>query len=113
MWQTVAARLGVGRHAILSGATGAEPATSEERAFLARHPDVPVRATGTATGHADEPQFVMNVALAALAIERGSLYPPLDDSGVERPMTGPLSQVVVTGVGHARGEGVALVEAAA
>jgi 3-oxoacyl-[acyl-carrier-protein] synthase II len=113
MWQAVAGRLGAGRHAILSGATGAEPATSEERAFLAKHPDVPVRATGTATGHADEPQFVMNVALAALAIERGSLYPPFDDSGVERPMTGPLSQVVVTGVGHARGEGVALVEAAA
>ena len=33
--------------AIISGATGAEPATGEERAFLAAHADLPVRATGT------------------------------------------------------------------
>ena len=55
----------------------------------------------------------MNVALAALAVSRGSLFPPADDSGVERPMDGPLTQAVVTGVGHWRGEGLALVEAAA
>ena len=56
--------------------------------------------------------FAMNVALAALAINRGTLFPPCDESGVERPMTGALTQVVVTGVGHAWGEGLALVEAA-
>ena len=75
-------------------------------------PDVPVRATGSYIGHGFEPQFPMNVALAAIAVNRGSLFPPGDGSGVERAMDGPLSQVVVTSVGHWRGEGLALVEAA-
>ena len=52
----------------------------------------------------------MNVALAALAVSRGSLFPP-GDAAVERPMDGPLTQAVVTAVGHWRGEGLALVEA--
>ena len=54
----------------------------------------------------------MNLALAALAISRGTLYPPSDESGVEKPMSGELRQVVVTSVGHMWGEGLALVEAA-
>ena len=54
----------------------------------------------------------MNVALAAIAVSRGNLYPPADNSGVERAMEGPLTQVVVTSIGHWRGEGLALVEAA-
>jgi 3-oxoacyl-[acyl-carrier-protein] synthase II len=111
MWDKIAGKIESGRAAVLSGATGAEPATSEERAFLARHPDIAVRATGTYLGHAPEPQFAMNVALAAVAVSRGSLFPPSDDSGVERPMEGPLKQVIVTGIGHWRGEGLALVEA--
>jgi 3-oxoacyl-[acyl-carrier-protein] synthase II len=53
----------------------------------------------------------MNIAIAALATNYGKLFPPFDSSGVERPMTGPLSRAVVTGVGHWRGEGLALVEA--
>lgn len=110
MWQKLVGRIDASHTAVLSGACGAEPATGEERAFLAKHAQLPVRATGTMLGNSDEPQFVMNVALAALALNRGSLYPPFDDSGFERPMTGKLSQIVVTGVGHAWGEGVALVE---
>jgi len=110
MWSKFAPQLG-GRHAIVSGATGAEPATSEERAFLAGR-GVPVRATGTHIGHGVEAQFPMNVALATLALTHGRLFPPADTSGVERAMEGPLSQVVVTGVGHWRGEGMALIEAA-
>ncbi|HYI31421.1 MAG TPA: beta-ketoacyl-ACP synthase [Bradyrhizobium sp.] len=112
MWQKLSGRLTPSRHAVISGASGAEPATAEERAFYAQHPDVPVRATGTFIGHADEPKFAMNLALAAMAINRGTLFPPCDESGVERPMQGELAQVVVTGVGHAQGEGIALVEAA-
>jgi 3-oxoacyl-[acyl-carrier-protein] synthase II len=53
----------------------------------------------------------MNVALAALAIEHGGLYPPCDRTGLEKGMDASLTQVVVTGVGHWRGEGLALVEA--
>jgi 3-oxoacyl-[acyl-carrier-protein] synthase II len=111
-WDGIASRLQPGRLAAISGASGAAPATAEERAFLAQHNDVPARATGTYLGHGFEAQFVMNIALAAIAISHGSLFPPCDQSGVERPMDGPLSQVVVTGVGHWRGEGLALVEAA-
>ena len=70
-----------------------------------------MRATGTFLGHGFEPQFAMNIALAALALGRAKLFPPADASGVERPMKDPLDQVAVTGVGHWRGEGMALVEA--
>ena len=52
----------------------------------------------------------MNVALAAIALDHGSLFPPCDATGLEKPMSGNLQQVVVTGVGHWRGEGLALVE---
>jgi 3-oxoacyl-[acyl-carrier-protein] synthase II len=113
LWDKIAARLKPGQAAVLSGASGTAPATAEERAFLAEHQDIAVRATGTYIGHAFEPQFPMNVALAAVAVSRGKLYPPADESGVERAMDGPLAQVVVTGVGHWRGEGLALVEASA
>jgi 3-oxoacyl-[acyl-carrier-protein] synthase II len=98
--------------ALFSGATGAEPATREERAFLARHADIAVRATGSYLGHGAEAQFAMNVALAAVALGHGTIFPPGDDSGVERPFEGPLERVVVTGVGHWRGEGMALIEPA-
>jgi 3-oxoacyl-[acyl-carrier-protein] synthase II len=110
LWGKIAERLEPGKAAVISGASGAAPATAEERAFLARHGDIAVRATGTYLGFALEPQFAMNVALAALAVSRGSLFPP--GSSAERPMDGSLTQAVVTSVGHWRGEGLALVEAA-
>jgi 3-oxoacyl-[acyl-carrier-protein] synthase II len=97
--------------AIFTGATGAEPATSEEQAFLTGHPDFAVRATGTMFGHTMETQFPLGLALAALAISRGALFPPTDSSGVEIEMSKPPAQIVVIGAGHWRGEGMALVEA--
>jgi 3-oxoacyl-[acyl-carrier-protein] synthase II len=112
LWGKLSDRLQPGSLAVISGATGAAPATAEERDFLARHKDVAVRATGTYLGHAFEPQFPMNLALAAVAVSRGSLFPPGDGSGVERPIAGRLSQALVTAVGHWRGEGIGLVEAA-
>jgi len=111
LWQRVSGGAPAQGIAALSGASGAEPATAEERAFFAKHPDMAVRATGSFIGHADEPQFAMNVALAALAISRGTLFPPCDESGVERPMQGAPAQVLVTSIGHAWGEGIALVDA--
>ena len=111
MWQRLAPPPKAGRIAVISGASGAEPATDEERAWLETMPDVPVRATGSNLGHGFEPQFAMNIALAALALGREKLFPPCDSSGVEQAYEGPLDQVVVTGVGHWRGEGMALVEA--
>jgi len=97
--------------AILTGATGSEPATSEERAFLGEHPDLPVRATGTRFGHNLDAQFALGLGVAALSISRGALFPPGDSSGVEIEMKGSPTQIVVIGTGHWRGEGMALVEA--
>jgi 3-oxoacyl-[acyl-carrier-protein] synthase II len=111
MWSTLAPQLSSGHIAVISGASGAEPATSVERAFFATVPEVPVRATGTYVGHAFEPQFVLNIALATLALGHQKLFVPGDSSGVEREMAGSVEQIVVTSVGHWRGEGMALVDA--
>jgi 3-oxoacyl-[acyl-carrier-protein] synthase II len=101
----------IGATAIITGATGAAPATTEERAFLGKHHDIPARGTGTAFGHVMEAQFPLGLALAALSISRGALFPPHDNTGVEIEMAKPPSQIVVIGTGHWRGEGMALVEA--
>src|SRR4051812_1199208 len=111
MWEQLAparARTGL---TILSGATGTEPGTKEERAWLASIPEFPVRATGSRLGHGFEPQFAMNIALATLVLDREKLFPAFDSSGVEHQYDGPVDQVAVTSVGHWRGEGIALVEA--
>jgi 3-oxoacyl-[acyl-carrier-protein] synthase II len=99
------------RAAVITGATGAEPATAEERAFLASHPGHAIRATATMFGQTMEAQFPIGLALAAISISRGSLFPANDSSGFEIEMSTAPSQIVVVGTGHWRGEGMALVEA--
>ena len=113
MWQRLVPPPVPAGIAVISGATGAQPASGEERAWLKTLPDVPVRATGSILGHGFEPQFAMNIALAALALGREKLFPAVDSSGVEREYEGPLERVAVTAVGHWRGEGIALIEAVA
>jgi len=98
--------------ALITGATGAQPATSEEKAFLSQHPGRAVRATGTMFGHTLETQFPLGLALAALSISRGALFPPNDPIGLEVEMSGSPTQIAVIGAGHWQGEGMALVEAA-
>jgi 3-oxoacyl-[acyl-carrier-protein] synthase II len=71
-----------------------------------------VRATGSRIGHGLEAQFIMNVALAAVVVGRGKLFAPADATDpFERPMAGTLKRLLVTSVGHWRGEGLGLVEA--
>src|SRR5262249_33598326 len=111
MWQRLVPPPAPAGIAVISGATGTQPATSEERAWLKTMPDVPVRATGSSLGHGFEPPFAMNIALATLALGREKLFPAVDSSGVEREYEGPLERVAVTAVGHWRGVGMALVEA--
>ncbi len=96
---------------LITGATGVEPVTSEEKAFLAEHPGYAVRATGTMFGHTMETQFPLGLALAALSISRGAFFPPNDPTGLELESSTPPTQIVVTGAGHWQGEGMALVEA--
>lgn len=91
---------------VISGASGVAAPTQEERAFLTRL-EHPVRATATALGHSLEPSFPANLALAALAVRQGSLFPPLENA--EQAMATPLRQVFVTSWGHWRGEALALV----
>lgn len=98
--------------AIITGATGAADVTAQERAFLKSRSDTPVRATGTAFGHVMEAQFPIGLALAALSISKGALFPPHDSAGMEIEMSKPPTQIVVIAAGHWRGEGMALVEAA-
>jgi 3-oxoacyl-[acyl-carrier-protein] synthase II len=93
-------------------ASGAWPATPEERAALEKLGAVPVRATGSVVGHGVEAQFTLNVGLGALALSRGALWPPCDPTGFELPASGPFTQIVVSAVSSWRGEGVALIETA-
>lgn len=102
--------------AVLSGASGVEPVTSEERTFLEgleREGLVSaVRAYGSRLGHGVEANFPLGIALGALALQHDCFYPPFDRSGVERPVLGPPERILVTGLGHWRGEGLALIEKA-
>jgi 3-oxoacyl-[acyl-carrier-protein] synthase II len=96
---------------LITGTTGVEPVTSEEKAFLSQHPGYAVRATGTMFGHTLETQFPLGLALAALSISRGALFPPNDPTGLEIEKSESPAQIVVMGAGHWQGEGLALVEA--
>jgi 3-oxoacyl-[acyl-carrier-protein] synthase II len=110
LWTALAPSPSAGRLAALSGASGAEPTTSEECAFLATLGEVPVRATATHMGYGFEAQFSMNVAVAALAASNDSLFPATDGFEADCESAGSIDQVLVTGAGHCGGEGLALVE---
>jgi 3-oxoacyl-[acyl-carrier-protein] synthase II len=109
LWQQLG--IATDKGTVISGASGAEPATSEEKAFLREHPGFAVRATGTMFGHTLETQFPIGLALAALSISRGALFPPNDPTGFEVENSEPPTQIVVVGTGHWQGEGMAVVEA--
>lgn len=98
--------LDLGAAAVISAASGAAPATSEERAFL-DGVGVPMRAAATTFGHSIEPSFPAALALAGISVADGRLFPPLEPA--EAPMGAPLRQVLVSGWGHWRGEALALV----
>jgi 3-oxoacyl-[acyl-carrier-protein] synthase II len=95
--------------AVISGATGAPAATVEEKGFLGEL-GLPVRASATIFGSAAEPSFPASLALAAMSVRQGVLFPPLE--AAEQPMSKPLKQALVTSWGHWRGEALALVTAA-
>ena len=107
-WESIAAEVDRKRAAVICGASGLEPATSAEHSVL-KEIGLPIRNTGTYIGHGVETQFMANVAIACAAVEHGELYSACGpaDAGAGPP---DLSQIVVTGVGNWRGEGLALIE---
>jgi 3-oxoacyl-[acyl-carrier-protein] synthase II len=106
-------RLGDARpDAIISCATGAELPTAGERAFLREASSIPVRSTATAFGFAPETHMPLGIALGALSLSRGALYPANDSAGVELESDVAPRQIAVVAAGHWRGEGMALVERA-
>jgi len=107
-WDAIAARVDRAHAAIISGAAGLEPATSAEREVLTRI-GLPVRNAGTYIGHGIEAQFMANLGVGCAVLEHGKLFAPTGTGDVGlSPLE--LSQVVVTGVGNWRGEGLALIE---
>lgn len=102
---------------VLSGASGVQAALEREMAFigpleqkeLARR----VRFYGDAVGHGMEAHFPTGIALAAIALSNRSFYPPLEggQGDCSVPERLPTERVLVTGFGHWRGAGAALLEA--
>ena len=107
-WNAIAPQIDHTHAAVISGASGMEPATATELAVL-KHTGLPVRNTGTYIGHGIETQFIANLGIACAALDHGKLLAPIGtgDGGVD---PSGLSQVIVTGVGGWRGEGLALLE---
>jgi 3-oxoacyl-[acyl-carrier-protein] synthase II len=99
--------------AIFSGASGVEPVTAGELAFIGRAQahrfPAPLWTYGDLIGHGVEAQFPAGLALAALALKSGSttsaLFGPVGETTQHK-----LKRVLVTGVGHWRGQGLALLQ---
>lgn len=106
----------IGELPVMSGCSGVEPALAAELSFmrgLKSEGYYPlIRAYGSVLGHLVEAHFPMGVALAALAVAHQGFYPPFDNSREEDVALSHPASFLVTGVGHWRGEGLALIEAA-
>ena len=97
---------------VISGATGAAGITDEELSAIGAHlPAAALRITGNRLGHVLEAHFPVGLALGVMSLTSG-VFPPAAGSAVERPMAGAPATVAVTSVGHMRGEGVAILNAA-
>ncbi|MCZ4092960.1 beta-ketoacyl-ACP synthase [Sinorhizobium psoraleae] len=96
---------------IFSGTSGFHDLARREKAFLeTKLAHRPVRAYGGIVGHGIEAQFPVGLALAALSLGHAATVPPFD-SGAEAAMTAPAKTAIVTTIGHARGEGIAVLSA--
>jgi 3-oxoacyl-[acyl-carrier-protein] synthase II len=98
--------------AVISGSSGCARITDWE--FAALHArlgmDTPMRAFTTMTGNPMEANFPFAIALAALALQKNEFYPAFEPE--EKPVKLIPSAILVSTVGHYRGEGMVIVEKA-
>ncbi|MBN8951499.1 MULTISPECIES: beta-ketoacyl-ACP synthase [unclassified Rhizobium] len=108
------AKQGAGETTIVfSGTTAIPDLAQREKAVLdAQLPGAAIRAYSGVSGHGLESQFPLGIAFAALAVANRAKVPPFD-AGHEKPMAAGARNAVVTTVGHARGEGIAVLSAEA
>ena len=107
-WDAITPKVNRPHAAVISGASGFEPATSAEQSVL-KGIGLPVRNTGTYIGHGVDTQFMANLGIGCGVIEHGKLFAAAGSRDVGESPPG-LSQIVVTSVGNWRGEGLALLE---
>jgi 3-oxoacyl-[acyl-carrier-protein] synthase II len=96
--------------AIYTSATGVEPVTTEEAEVL-KAQNLPVRAIASRVGQTFESMFVFAIAFAALAVTDGKLAAAMPDVPLETQAPDGVQSILVSTVGHWRGEGVGIVEA--
>ena len=108
------AKQGAGEATIVFSGTSAIPdlAQREKAVLEAQLPDSAIRAYVGVSGHGLEGQFPLGIAFAALAVANQAKVPPFD-AAHEKPMAAGARNAVVTTVGHARGEGIAVLSAEA
>src|SRR5690606_23172020 len=94
-----------GISAVYSMPTGVEPATSEEAETL-KAAGLPVRAIASRIGQTFEPMFPFGIAFAALAVSSGKLAAAMPDVPLETQGSDGIKSILVSTVGHWRGEGV-------
>ncbi len=96
--------------AIYTTATGVEPVTAEEAEIL-KAAGLPVRAVVSRIGQTFESMFPFAVAFSALAISSGKLAAAMPGVPLETPAPDGVQSIIVSTVGHWRGEGAGIVEA--
>ncbi len=103
----MADRTGGSGAVVISGASGAHRATSDERAAF---DGTPLRGIANAFGHLKEAQFPTAVAVAAMAVSRRQA-PTAFAPDAEAEVPAPVTAALATTVGYHRSEGIALLEA--
>ncbi|MFK7901258.1 MAG: beta-ketoacyl-ACP synthase [Nitratireductor sp.] len=96
--------------AIMSGATGCKEITTSEFDVLRERlgSQTAIRAYTNMIGNPLEANFPFGIALSALALKNETFYPKFEASEIEANATP--SKILVTSLGHFRGEGMAMVE---
>lgn len=97
---------------VLSGATGCADITDWEFSAIRGKlgMESPIRSYTSMTGNPLEANFPIGIALAAIAIREGGFYPAFEES--EKPAKVTPRRILVSTVGHYRGEGMAVISQA-